>query len=139
MNCPKCQIPIADHPANAHLNALFCTEVMKWIGYPHPYDAKVREWRKPPGKHEDFLILADNFCPSTNIAHAMQGVEKHREDIALQIRIDLSEVWCDLGERKYDVYELHTYTKGISQPINNLISLAITRAFVLWAMEGKGK
>lgn len=133
--CPKCNIPIQEHPANACLDAVFAEKVMGWriIQIPGPnYPWTNRElWRTPDGAY----IGINDWSPSTNISHAMEGVEKHRENIALRIRIDLSEVWCDLGDWKYDVCELHTYTKGISQPINNLISLAITRALILWVME----
>lgn len=133
MNCPECQIPIRDHPANACLDSLYAEKVMGWEKRKPDIDRDI--WADYWSENNIYKCDTSDFHPSTNIAHAMQGVEKHREDIALQIRIDLSEVWCDLGERKYDVYELHTYTKGISQPINNLISLAITRALVLWAMR----
>lgn len=125
MKCPKCQIEIKEHPANACLDALFAELVMEWriIQIPGPnYPWTNRElWRTPDGAY----IGINDWYPSTNISHAMEGEEKVKE--------------LDQGYR---------YIKQLSDIIHHdtgqwpngfmLVSAnphQRTRALILWALE----
>lgn len=76
MDCPKCQISIADHPANACLDALFGRKVMKYeVGDCLDRGCYCRVVKQ--------RLVSDwfPFNPSTNITHAMQGVEKVKKEL----------------------------------------------------------
>ena len=126
MNCPKCQVEIKDHPANACLDALFATEVMGWVG---------------PPKHDCWygigkvMYYVSQFNPSTNIAHAMEGV-----DIQKDIEWELGK---ENGNYYFIIYSPYHGKEATTKDgwkievdlIAHTKELAITRALALWAME----
>ena len=138
MNCPKCGIEIKDHPANACLDAVFCTEVMKWTKEEITYHTdcgsqKGTSWCDSAGNTK--YIFGD-FKPSTNISHAMEGVEKWKRqgeghDFA---EILMEIMWPPL---KWSVKNRHPLAV-ITDLLLKLDALYLTRALILWAM-GEGK
>ena len=122
MNCPTCQHDIATHPEGACLDALFCTEVMKWHieVLPVAKYASYRHWFC-----DKRLICAElDFKPSTNISHAMEGVEKVKKEMdgfKLEYWPTGNEWICWTG----------IPTKGLR---SETPELAITRALILWKL-----
>ena len=112
MKCPKCSIPISEHPANQCLDSLYAEKVMGW---------KLTN-------DVQFLLHHTDWSPSTNIGCAMQGVEKANRPMALH-RVDKDEWRCVLNVDLWKNLLAEAKTAA----------LAITRALVLWAMGEKGK
>jgi hypothetical protein len=139
MNCPKCQHDIATHPANSCLDAVFAEKVMgcpikefvdeielsNWQEYPFllmPHCTLFRKGGRHPGEH---------WSPSTNISHAMEGVE-----------IAKTNNWYfQIHNAAFDNrWKVNLWLTGHleKEPIINYAEtapLAITRALILWAME----
>lgn len=156
VNCPKCNTPIKEHPANAYLDALFTEEVMeqeveeRWckndlqcgdryeVGFlseKEIQDEIKNYWYKPykcfcwKDGHGNWWPIKE---PSTNISHAMEGVDyvQHKdEDIRFQF-FTLDNEWVA------QVYPAWRHGIEVSAPLKKL-ELAITRALILWAMEKK--
>jgi len=123
MNCPRCNTPINEHPPNPCINAVFAELVMglkvfelNGMYFTHSeklYNTDFR-WRLPIKKY------------STNIADAMEGVEKNKEKIKIHIS------WC--GEVwSIQVWEKRTSSDWIGIYDKNL-ALVITRALILWKL-----
>ena len=78
--CPTCNHPIESQPAKPCLDALFCTEVMKWFLDRSNYIY----WKDK--KCTVFARFRHEFNSSTNIIHAMEGVEKHKKKYKKYLR-----------------------------------------------------
>ena len=130
LTCPTCKTTIKDHPANACLDALFAEMVMGWKEKEVYKESdslfKSKVWcdSKIYGIRKYWV---DDWSPSTNISHVMEGVEKrrckhgfHHGWFEMSIR---PTGWCVnlTGNRSDNVYA-------------ETAPLAITRALVMWAM-----
>lgn len=142
--CPKCNIPIGDHPANVCLDVLFATKVMGWKAkaYYTTFDEeRIKEFWWHKGKQPIHIVRL--WFPSTNISHAMEGVEKFANDEhvfeLMWIPRSLAEqepFWSAMIRENLipkDVWD-ETPAKQ-TNAFAKTVPLAITRALILWAME----
>ena len=97
---------ILDEPAGPRLDAWFCKYVLG----------------------NKFKSHLNPFYPSSNIAHAMEGVEKYRKRIFLEIRILPGIVYCGIYPNNPGEFPF-IFSKA------ETLELAITRALLLWAIE----
>ena len=141
MRCPTCNCEIKNHPANACLDALFAEKVMgkmvcdEWLL--HGIGCQGISYMLPPDgcKHGKFgKTCYPSQLPtpySSNIAHAMEGVEKYRKEIFLEIRILPGIVYCGVYPNNPGSFPF-VFSNG------EQLELAIVRALVLWAMREGG-
>lgn len=124
-----CGIEVREHGPGVCLDALFAELVMEWhkeIIVEHISKREVPTWCIPRKSGE--VIDVVNYQPSTNIGHAMAGVEIADRPMTLHWQVD--HQWkCIINNDLWNNISVYAETAP----------LAITRALVLWAMEGKGK
>ena len=102
-NCPRCNHDLPTHPEGACLDALFIEKVLGW----------------PPPESPNVGYF--DWSPSTNIAHAMEGIEKVKQWRGCVLENMITNSWTFRFERIENTAD---------RP-----ELAITRALVMWAME----
>ena len=101
---------VLNEPAGPRIDAWFAEFVMGWKKLPTKY-----MYTLPNGKHKSY------FRPSTNISHAMMGVEKYK-DLGIEL------VWCK------DIKNWSVWFGGrnvLDYIYANTLELAITRALIL--------
>ena len=133
MNCPKCQTPIADHPANACLDALFAEKVMGWeskkqSGWLMGTYSRLDCWIDKKGLIQ---YWAHEWYPSANIAWAMEGWDK------LKKAGNINDFAKAVGYLSVSIHGEGEYCENINATylMFHLSALHLTRALVLWAME----
>ena len=128
MKC-TCGREVKDHPAEPCLDAVFAEKVMGWKVLQATPEAWLIEITPNWSELEKYKWKAFNFfaCPefSSNIAHAMEGVEKHKEHLRVNLCWD-GTMWG------IQVWEKVDSTDWIGMADEQL-GLGITRALILWA------
>ena len=117
-------------PEGPRIDAWFAIWVMEWVAFTTDKNGYVF---RPNTIRANLL-----FKPSTNIVHAMEGVEKilerdkHNESIE-----SVSLVWPGHtgNGSKIWLFNISSYTKTMIQCEAETAPLAITRALILWALE----
>ena len=119
MQKPITKEQIEKEPAGPRIDALFAELVMGWKEYPDE-----RGWWLTNDKKQQLKL---KFNPSTNISHAMEGLNKHIDEIRVFDMVYLPFVKRWMIRTRFN---------------NNFaddekLELAITRALLMWAVEGK--
>ena len=124
MKC-TCGVEVKNHPAEPCLDAMFCTEVMRWEYFRR---GNYEFWKQA---HRIFIDIRD-FSPSTNISHAMQGVKVAFKKNLQKIIIDRnSDGTYYVGLLFEKIAYFHTSFSNDAETIE----LGLTRALILWAQE----
>ena len=129
---------IENEPAGPRIDAWFCELVMGWKLWTRQsefgdeylcwHERGEKDYIKP-GK---YICVEDSFRPSTNIAHAIEGVEIANNNglwgwIERPIFLNWHVTFAKGKGEIDDVIDYHAEAKELS--------LAITKALLLWAIE----
>jgi len=106
-----------NEPAGPRIDGWFAEFVMGWKDF-----ESINKWQRPPDKDGYFKYTKkSDFKPSTNISHAMMGVEKYKH-------LGIELVWCE------DIKNWSVWFGGrnvLDYIYANTLELAITRALIL--------
>jgi len=142
MNCPKCGIPIESHEAKPCLDETFMKFVMQWrfivCGKIPDGPNKGKEygdWFDQNGK--EVCLGQLSFRPSSNIAQAMEGVQKWKDDPTPPEKL-AEALFQSLDPPIFINIENRKWQYLVEDILYRIDALSLTRALIMWAM-GKGE
>ena len=126
MKC-TCGKDIATHPAEPCLDAMFAEKVVEYREYNGM-------WLDKNGKTQFSVFI---FSPCSKIAHAMEGVQKWKDDPTPPEKL-AEALFQSLDPPIFINIENRKWQYLVEDILYRIDALSLTRALIMWAM-GKGE